>query len=592
MILSRVYAKGGPFKEIRFHKGVNIVMGTCTRQGEEGADSHNLGKTILFDVINFTLLGDVSSKHVFVKNSNFFDNYTFYIEIQLKDGTYVTVKRGVASRTVASIIATDVLIDGREIEEWPYENIGLAIRKSENSREILKRILKLNSLEDLSLRSLLTYSIRTQDDYAETFNIFNEKVEIAWKPALLNLVGLDGELLREKLNLDQGEKAIQKTNKILKDTGVYDSPEVENAKTRISELHKQKNKIEQSIGSVSFFDEDEKISRSVVKDYDSQISKLNVHRYNTQFDVDKLSRTADTDYVDLDEINAIYKEAEVAIPSFLAKSYADLMDFNKRIWSDRQGFIANQIQELNKQLVDTDQTLVALDEERKNLLNQLKKQNVVDRYKKKRLKIAEIEDEIDSINDFLGSIINEEKIDIQKEIIKRKRKGEISKLKNMEIVGTPQYADFVGIFNSLAREVLGHKVKLIYNVNNKGNVHFDFEFQDGEGDKVMLERGTSYRKMLSIFFDIALILKYYTRNHIRFVAHDGVWDTMGDSLKEKHIKKIRELSAYSNCQFILTMLDDDIPRNYNRENYFKDNEIVLDLDDREDNTGLLFETLF
>lgn len=592
MILSQVYADGGDFHDVSFNPGLSVIIGSCTRKGEAGSDQHNLGKTLLLDVIDFALLSSVSSDHAFKKKKSFFEEYTFYLEIQLKDKTFVTIKRSIARMTKASFLVTQESVDAREIEEWTHEDVLLRTTRGVSAPDMLKTLLKIDSIESLSLRNLLTYSMRQQDDYGETFNINNDSKLIIWMPRLLSFVGLNGELLKNKLNLDEGVTTFRNADKILKETGVYDSPEVSASRERLNSLRADRSKIEQSIGDVSFFEEDERVSRFVVKNCDAEISKLNVERYKLQFDIEKLSRVAETDYIDMDEINTIYREAEIAIPDHLVKSYEELLEFNRQIWADRQGVIEKRLQEMKGKRIEIDSELVELDTERKGLLNRLKRQDVVERYKKRRLRISQIDSEIDEIQGFLSNVMDAGKIARQKEELQMKLKGDLEELKNMGVVASPQYAEFVNFFHELVRDILGREVKLTFDVNSKGNVYFRYEFKDGEGENLMFDKGTTYKKILCVCFDIALVLKYSTKNHFNFVAHDGVWDTFGDTLKQNHLRVLRELTNVFKCQFILTLLDDDIPKAYEREDFFDDSEIVLELDDRDDNTGRLFKTVF
>ncbi|WP_419783647.1 DUF2326 domain-containing protein [Maridesulfovibrio sp.] len=593
MILSKIYAEGGEFNTVDFNPGLNVIMGSCTRKGEAGADQHNLGKTLFVDVVDFALLSSVSSEHAFKKKKTFFNRYTFYLEIKLKDGTFVTVKRSIAKMNKASFLVAKESVDAREVDEWTYKDVSLRSTSGVNAQEMLKTLLQIDSIESMSLRSLLAYSMRRQDDYGETFNINDDKKLIIWMPRLLSFVGLNGDLLKKKLSLDDGVKTFTSADKILKEAGVYDSPEVSSSRNRLNALRTERSKIERSIGDVSFFEEDEGVSRSVVKNCDAEISKLNIERYKLQFDIEKVSRVIETDYIDIDEINAIYHEAEIAIPEYIVKSYEELLEFNRQIWADRQGVIEMRLEEMRQKLNELDLELVELDGQRKDLLIRLKRQDVIDRYKKNRLRINEIDSEIDALQDYLSNIMDAEKIGLQKDTLKEKLKEDVTELKNMGVVTTQSYAEFVRFFHALAKDILGREVKLTFDVNTKGNVYFHYEFKSkDEGENLLFDKGTTYKKLLSVCFDIALILKYSTKNHFSFVVHDGVWDTLGDTLKLNHLRVLRELMEVFDCQFILTLLDDDIPKSYTRGDLFNDNEVVLELDDREDNTGRLFKSLF
>ena len=65
MKLVRLYANK-LFKNIEFSEtGLNIVLGRITNKAINDKDTHNLGKTLLCDLIDFMLLKKVDNKKEF-----------------------------------------------------------------------------------------------------------------------------------------------------------------------------------------------------------------------------------------------------------------------------------------------------------------------------------------------------------------------------------------------------------------------------------------------------------------------------------------------------------------------------------------------
>ena len=82
MKISKIYANNENFKTIVFDKGINFIL----------ANENCVGKTSLFKLIDFCLLGDKS----FLSNEHF-KNYIFYIELQTASNRYITIKRPIVS---------------------------------------------------------------------------------------------------------------------------------------------------------------------------------------------------------------------------------------------------------------------------------------------------------------------------------------------------------------------------------------------------------------------------------------------------------------------------------------------------------------
>ena len=106
MKLSQIYSnKPRVFLPIRFNgvtdDELSVVFARVKKPKDSEKDSHNLGKTLLIDLIDFLLLKDLNDVpgHFLVKHSILFADWVFYLEIQTPKGTFVTVKRSVKENT-------------------------------------------------------------------------------------------------------------------------------------------------------------------------------------------------------------------------------------------------------------------------------------------------------------------------------------------------------------------------------------------------------------------------------------------------------------------------------------------------------------
>ncbi|RQP19195.1 MAG: DUF2326 domain-containing protein, partial [Parapedobacter sp.] len=112
-------------------------------------------------------------------------------------------------------------------------------------------------------------------------------------------------------------------------------------------------------------------------------------------------------------------------------------------------------------------------------------------------------------------------------------------------------------------------------------------------DKADLEQdtakddGRTYKKMLCIAFDLAVLCAYNGESYFRFVYHDDVLSQQDNGIKTRLIQLVRELSAHYDFQYILSAIKSDLPvDNEDRPVYFSDEETILRLD--KDEVGTLF----
>ena len=101
--------------------------------------------------------------------------------------------------------------------------------------------------------------------------------------------------------------------------------------------------------------------------------------------------------------------------------------------------------------------------------------------------------------------------------------------------------------------------------------------------------GTSYKKLVCALFDLALLKVYEDAPFFHFVYHDGILEGLDDRKKLAFLGIVREQIGAGKTQYIMTMIDSDVPRNSRDERVeFPPSEMVLRLhDDGQD--GRLFK---
>lgn len=181
MKISKLYANNDDFKTIVFDKGINFIL----------SDTNGVGKSSLFKLIDFCLLGD---KH-FLGHEHFKD-YIFYIELQIASNRYITIKRPTKSGKNIELKITkqkSMLIDEKSFNKKG----SLGIAKSFFENKVNYSINKF--------RTYITYFLRDESNQNNAF-ILNKHTtlhEIEYKTVISNLLGIDGRKIRRKYELDE-----------------------------------------------------------------------------------------------------------------------------------------------------------------------------------------------------------------------------------------------------------------------------------------------------------------------------------------------------------------------------------------------------
>src|ERR1700733_2721497 len=97
MKLSRLYSnRPDTFAPVSFAIGLNAVLAEILVPENRNKDTHNLGKTTLGRVIDFGFLAGRDPKFFLFKYIDLFQDFIFFLEIELTDASYLTVRRGMA----------------------------------------------------------------------------------------------------------------------------------------------------------------------------------------------------------------------------------------------------------------------------------------------------------------------------------------------------------------------------------------------------------------------------------------------------------------------------------------------------------------
>jgi uncharacterized protein YydD (DUF2326 family) len=142
-------------------------------------------------------------------------------------------------------------------------------------------------------------------------------------------------------------------------------------------------------------------------------------------------------------------------------------------------------------------------------------------------------------------------------------------------------------FNEIVEDVIAHKALLNVFANKEGHLEFKAEILDDAGNATSADRGHTYRKLLCVAFDLAVVRAHLDDKFPRFVYHDGVFESLDDRKKVNLLKVIREYAELG-AQPIITLIDSDMPPTDENEGLvFSPDEIVLTLHD-EGIDGRLF----
>lgn len=586
MKLIKVFSNG-PFKNVKFSEGYNIVLATIHDKTNK-KDTHNLGKTSLLVVIDFLLLSTFSKKSPILTNP-IFSTQTFFLELLLNSGKYLIIRRSVAKPSKISFKINDAPLNNFDIPtEWDEENIAF-----ETAQDMLNSYLDYDVLTNWSYRKSISYFLRSQKDYLDVFqlNKFQGK-HLTWKPFVFDLLGFDGNLVKQKLLCDDEIETKKNAIETLQKQASIDVAERDKIVGLIEIKTDEKNQKANEIDKFNFYSQDVAITRNLIDSIDIELQSLNSERYRLGYEINKINKSLEqtSTEVRLDKLKELYNEVEIFFPEALSKQYEELEQFTEAISIERRKYLSENLSILKEEYAKIDEATKLKEQERSEKISVLTDIDVYDKFKVYQKELATLEAELTLLQEKLRLIDRSSTIRTEIELLKDKRKTYVDDIRRA--IAGRSHAEINRIFNQIVTEVTDTNAIISIKQNVDSNVEFAADYQTTAHITTSEADGTSYKKLLCVAFDLALLISYSSHSFYKFVYHDGVLEGLDDRVKQRLITITQRICSEYGLQYILSLIDSDIPQNVEAPNLeFPMDTICLDLNDIDD-SGKLFMRSF
>ncbi len=591
MIFSRLYSnRPNIFPAITFRAGINVVLARVLERKDPTKDSHCLGKTLLIDVLDFCMLKKCQPDFFLKRHRDRFDGFEFYLEI-ITNSTCITIRRTVEEMSKASVRrhpSPGADFANSAEEEWDHWLLPF-----ERAVQWLDGALALTSLQPFPYRTGLGYFLRRQSDFTDVFRLggVGRGKDRKWKPYVAHVLGLNADILIAKYDADQAIEDEEKLHSRVRASASFDEDDFDRLRGQIEikqdELASEQGKIDE----FDFHDAELGIASELVEDVERETSELNTRIYNLRYDIEQARAGLATDVpFDVTAVDRVFREASIYFPDQLKNGYEALVTFNRRILEERRSHLTERLGELTAELEEAERNHASSAERRMRLLAVLKQQDVMKKFKqiqashdRNRAQLALMQERFSQMSELIA---------LRKRInaMKLERQQIVTQIDEITRENSARYRSIRLGFAKLVRDVLDRNAEMFVKVNSDGNLDFHAEFQgeDDDGSFTSEGRGTTYRKFLCMAFDLAVLQAYANSAFFRFVYHDGALETEDNRRKLRWIAAVREACAAYGLQYILTVIEDDLPRDSDdRLIAFPDDEIIRILHDRGDD-GRLF----
>jgi uncharacterized protein YydD (DUF2326 family) len=594
MKLSRLYSnKPDLFEPVEFVSGLNVVMAEIRLPENRDKDTHNLGKTTLGRLLDFGFLAGRDAKFFLFKHIDLFKDFVFFLEIELMDASYVTIRRSVEEASKISFKkheASHQDFTALPAADWDHLDMPF-----ERARDMLDSLLDWRALKSWSYRKCLGYQLRSQDDFRDVFHLRKFAASHAdWKPFLAHILGFDAQLIASHYEKEDQLKNKEATAQAIKSElggSVEDISKIEGILLLKQQEAEKKQKL---LDAFDFRAQDKDRTKQLVDVIDEGIAALNAERYSLNQNKKKILASLEEDQIlfNPDEAQRLFEEAGVLFNGQIKKDFQQLIAFNRAITDERRRYLQEERSEVEAELKRVNAELNVLGKRRADTLSFLSGTDVFNKYKQVSDEMVTLRADITSLERQKGFL---HRLQVLRTDIRALTEERGHLQTQIEADVEQQNSDKASLFSSIrlffsevVEDVINRKALLSVSPNQLGHLEFKAEILDESGNATSADLGHTYRKLLCIAFDMAVLRAHLNDKFPRFVYHDGVFESLDDRKKENLLAAIRRYADLG-IQPVITLIDSDLPnRNEKADLVFSENEIVLTLHD-EDERGRLFK---
>lgn len=556
MKLSKIYSDNKNFKSIIFNETVNFIL----------SDDHSVGKSTLFNLIDFCLL---KSSKGFLSREQFSD-FTFYLEVELNTNKYLTIKRPVSGSSnikVKILDHKDMLLDTETFDKTG----GVSSVKAFIEDEIG---FCLNDY-----RQYVTYFLRDQDNQSDIFrlNKYIRQKDIYYKPIISNLLGIDGEKIRRKYELDNEIEEIEKEI-ILKENDLGNYRTKESIIEEISVYEKQLSEKEHLYNDFDFYLSEKNISKELIDNIEAEVSLLNQERNSLNREINYINQSLEEEIaIEKEDIEGLFQEMEILFPADLKNNYDSVISFNKQIIEERKEVFKENKKEFLAQIENIEKELFSLNDQRSSILSVLKNTDTMDKFKELEKEVINFKTKIE---------VHKARLTIFDDIAEKKRELKSKKdeliiiiEENKQIIISPFITQIKNNLIKYGKIVFNKELAFSIGFNTSDNIDFDLKVEDSHGFDNALDEGHTIKKLLCFVFAASLAEAYKDKQFIKFVGFDSPFDGDKNTYQNGVYTAIKELKS-KNIQTIITTVT-DVVKDANNLQEIKDNYVVRYLNEKD-----------
>lgn len=574
-MIRAVRADRAAFKPAVFRAGLNVVLAKRTIEATKRDSASGLGKSALLEIIDFCLGGNKGA----TLSKGRVDDWKFTVEMEL-GGLPCSVTRSVQAQG-------RVGVDG-DTSDWPIapgtDIGGRAYLAVDDWKAVLGHLmygLEPNAGRRYwpSFRSLAAYRVRTagkDSGYLDPFS--NRARQPPWSRQVSTayLLGIGWEFASRRQDLRDRENTLRQLRSA-SDTGV------------LAEMAGSAGELEarmMRLGEQADMEARELAAFRVHEQYGELESRANGY-------ADRIRRASDENVVDralladyregvaevpdasIEDVNAIYKDAGMALPGHVVESIEAAQAFHKKVVVNRKGFLAAEIERANERIGRRDGLIALLSGKKAAIMALLDGHGALEEFRalqsSHQSTLAELADVKTKLENVKKIEAGTSSLKVDGAVLLRSAKADLASRRS-------QRERAVLTFNAYSRHLYQKPGDLTVDVG-AGGYEFDIKIER------LPSRGFENMKVFCYDLMLAALWSKKTKSP-PFLVHDSAIFADVDSRQIASALTLAEReSKRHGFQYICTMNHDSVPRDDLGGLDF-DGHVRLRLTDATDDGGL------
>lgn len=518
--------------------GLNVLLAQKTEGSTSKQTRNRAGKTSFIEAVHFLTGSEAGPDSIF--RTPELAEYTFGMDFDLKDARTVVERSGSAK---AKIYVTTPPAAKRKLSatDWVTclgeEMFGLSSLEAAGSKPP-------------SFRSLFAYFVRRQMSGAFTTPEKQATMQGTgdMQMALMFLLGLDWQIARDWQAVRDREKTLDELKKAA-GTGAFGSIIGKAADLR-TQLTLQEARLKKLYAETESFQvlpeyrelevESAKLTRQL-----NELANANTIDFAAIRDLE--GALASEIPPDLEDLQAVYQEAGVALPGLVKRRYEDVKSFHQSVVRNRKDYLSSELEAAKLRIELRDSKKAQLDQRRAEIMGILRSPGALDQFLKLQGELGRLESEVESLRqrfeaaEQLEGTKNELEIERNRLTIRLRR--DFSEQKD-------RLAEAIVAFEETSQRLYESAGSMTVDETSNGPM-FKFPMQG--------QRSKGIKNMQIFCFDM-MLMRLCAKRQIgpRFLIHDShLFDGVDGRQVISALRLGSEISQELGFQYIVTMNEDD-----------------------------------